>query len=288
MRQEAVFIGGEHGDASASAIARRQSNLGLALQLLELIAGRTEPIGAAELSAVAGLAGPKLQRGLNGLVEAGFISHDDVEQTYSLAGRSVYLASLIRNNAQLPRIAAPILEALAAETGETATLNAYLPKEGTAMIIAVAESEQSLRYALEPGEPLPLHAGAGGKAILAFLPPDEIARLLARHELAAMTRHTVTDRDQLYRDLATIRQDGYALANGERLLGAVEFAAPVFDAPDRIVGSLGVTAPEERVSPPSADCHGYAVRRQADLLSELLGCIRPRPVATPLHGGSSS
>lgn len=99
------------------------------------------------------------------------------------------------------------------------------------MINAVAEGTQSLRYALEAGEALALHAGAGGKAILAFLPSVEIARILDQPELAALTRHTVTDRGELDRHLEIIRKEGYAVAREERLMGAVEIAAPVFDAP---------------------------------------------------------
>jgi DNA-binding IclR family transcriptional regulator len=113
--------------AEADDKVQRPSNVGLALRLLELIAERAEAAGVAELGLAAGISRAKLQRSLNSLIEADLINHDAVEQTYQLAARSIHLAALIRNNAPLPRIAAPILEALAAETGETATLNAYRP-----------------------------------------------------------------------------------------------------------------------------------------------------------------
>jgi IclR family acetate operon transcriptional repressor len=237
-----------------------------------------EPIASAELATTSGITGARLQRGLNALIDAGLISRD-AEHTYALAAKSIHLAALIRNNAPRSRIAMPVLEVLAAETGETATFNAYFPSTGDVMIDAVAEGRQSLRYALEPGEAVPLHAGAAGKAILAFLPLVEIARVLSRSSLAAMTHHTVTDREELDRHLDVIRKDGCAVARGERLAGAVEFAAPVFDAPSRVVGSLVITAPENRLSPCLVDRCRRAVRHHAAHMSVLLGWI-DQPSAT--------
>ena len=282
MRQETVSIDGNCADADAAATVSPRSNLGLAVQLLELIAGRKEPVGIVELATATGTPKARLQRVLNGLVDTGLVRQDAAEQTYAVGNRSVHLAALIRNNVPLPRIVAPILEALAAETGETATFNAYHPQEGAATIVSAVESRQSLRYDLEPGEAVPMLAGACGKAILAFLPAAELATILDRRGLASI--HSAIDLDRLRDDLAAIRTDGFAVS-GERLPGAIEFAAPVFDAPDRVVGSLGVTAPRERLAEPFN--HGYAVRRQAARLSELLGCGEQHPIALSKHDESS-
>ena len=285
-RQQFRIGDDDHPSVEAKGPVRRGANLAFAIRLLELIAGRIEPVTAAELAATSGVAGARLQRGLNALMDLGLISHD-AEETYSLAARSAYLAALIRNNAPRSRVAMQVLELLAAETGETATFNAYFPAGGGAMIDAVAEGNQSLRYALEPGEAIPLHAGAAGKAILAFLPPAEIARILDQPKLVAVTRHTVTDREELDHHLEVIRRDGYAIASGERLVGAIELAAPVFDAPGRVIGSLGITAPEDRFTACLVDRHGQAVRRHATHMSTLLGWIDQSSATGPRRSESS-
>jgi DNA-binding IclR family transcriptional regulator len=270
---------GENPGVDSRKTGRRKPTLALAVDLLELVAGWSEPVAEPELAAASGVSGARLRRVLNALIDIGLIS-PDTEETYALAARSVHLAGLILSTVPWSRVATPVLEKLAAETGETATFNAYLPREGNAMIHAVAEGNQSLRYALEPGEALALHAGAGGKAILAFLPSVEIARILGQPQLAALTRHTVTDRGELDRHLEIIRQEGYAVAREERLIGAVEIAAPVFDAPSHVVGSLGITAPEHRFTPHLFDHHGQAVRRFAADMSTLLGLADPSAVAS--------
>jgi len=272
MRQETVSVDGNCIEADAAAATSRHSNLGLAVQLLELIAGRKEPVGLVELAAATGTAKARLQRGLNGLVDTGLVSQDPAERTYAVANRSLHLAALIRNNAPVARIVAPILEALAAETGETATFNAYHAKEGSATIVSAVESRQSLRYDLEPGEAVPMLVGACGKAILAFLPAADAAAIIDRDGHASI--RSAADRNRLKGELAAIRTEGFAVSR-ERLPGAIEFAAPVFDAPHRVVGSLGVTAPRERLAEPFD--HSHVVRRQAVRLSELLGCVAPSP-----------
>ena len=285
-RQQFGIKDGDYCSAEPQDPAGRGSPLALAIRLLELIAGRMEPVAPAELAAMSGITGARLQRGLNALVDIGLISHG-AEDAYALAARSVHLAALIRNNAPRSRVAMPLLETLATETGETATFNAYFPATGDAMIDAVAEGNQSLRYALEPGEAVPLHAGAAGKAILAFLPLAEITRVLSHPSLAPMTHHTVTDREELDRHLDVIRKDGYAVARGERIAGAVELAAPVFDAPSRVVGSLGITAPEDRLTSCLVDRHRQAVRHHAARMSMLLGWIDQSSAREPRRSESA-
>ena len=86
----------DHPNPEPKGPVRRGASLAFAIRLVELIAGRIEPVTAAELAATSGVAGARLQRGLNALMDIGLISQD-AEETYSLAARSAYLAALIRN-----------------------------------------------------------------------------------------------------------------------------------------------------------------------------------------------
>src|SRR5262249_22676766 len=90
-----------------------------------------------------------------------------------------------------------------------------------------------------------MHAGASGRAILAFLPEDERASVLARG-LPALTSATITDANALERSLARTRGRGYALSVEERRAGGVGLAAPVLAAGGRVITAVGLALPTQR------------------------------------------
>ena len=89
------------------------------------------------------------------------------------------------------------------------------------------------------GAAYPLHAGASSKALLAFLPADEIDDYLRRSELDALTTETITDGTILRRELDQIRQQGFAVSLGERQAGAGSVAAPVLNDRGEVVMVVG-------------------------------------------------
>ena len=96
-----------------------------------------------------------------------------------------------------------------------------------------------------------LHATALGRALLATLPPDEAAELLARRPLKAITPQTTTSPATLQRALQAVRLAGYAWVDGEGTEGvaAMAVAGRVGDQP---LG-LSITGPSDRLSRHRAD-----------------------------------
>jgi len=64
-----------------------------------------------------------------------------------------------------------------------------------------------------------LHTHAPGKAILARLPGESRNRVIDHHGLPGLTAETTTDPDALRSELATVREQGYAVSEGEVVLG---------------------------------------------------------------------
>jgi DNA-binding IclR family transcriptional regulator len=87
------------------------------------------------------------------------------------------------------------------------------------------------------GYHFPLHSGSKGKVLLAYADPDFVKRYL-RRPLEKLTDVTVTDPDQLRRELEQIRQCGYAvtLADVQPFTGSI--AAPIRDAGGIVVAAL--------------------------------------------------
>jgi DNA-binding IclR family transcriptional regulator len=95
---------------------------------------------------------------------------------------------------------------------------------------------------------MPLHAGASGRAILAYMTPDEIDAYLSGN-VEPVTALTTVDRDRLEELLEQTRSVGFAVSRSESVLGAVGISAPCFGPGHRIEGSISVSGPESRLTP---------------------------------------
>ena len=96
------------------------------------------------------------------------------------------------------------------------------------------------------GDRLPLWAGAGGRALLAFLGEEVIEREIAKaHKI---TSTTLFEPSELRRNLADIRTLGYALSHGDREEGILSVAVPIMNRHGGLEFSFSVAGPSLRFS----------------------------------------
>ncbi|MBT2224724.1 IclR family transcriptional regulator [Nonomuraea sp. NEAU-A123] len=91
-----------------------------------------------------------------------------------------------------------------------------------------------------------MHARASCKAVLAFLPHEQVAAMFDGVELAPVTSHTITDYDRFVAELARVRKQGYALDLEEFCEGVSCVAAPFYDASGSPFGAFTVSVPADR------------------------------------------
>lgn len=207
--------------------------------------------GLREIAAGVAMHPSTLYRVLSHLQEGGQIQQDPETGRYSLGLGFLRLAWKAADRHSVREIALPLLKELVDATRETALLALYDPSRQEMMLAATVDSPHPIRQMRQIAEWLPVTAGATGLAILAFLPESERHAILAR-PLPALTPHTTTDRVALERTLARIRKQGYALTHGERTPGAAGIAAPIVGPAGRVIGSVGITQPEQRFRPEAA------------------------------------
>jgi DNA-binding IclR family transcriptional regulator len=205
------------------------------LRVLLTIADRGE-IRADELSALLGSPVSTVYRYLRTLSEFGFVDRSGAG--YRLGPRLIISSGANVTAEELIRTSDPVLRLLEEETGETALIVRRIGL--AAMCLHEVPSRQPLRVTIAPGESLPLQAGAFGKALLAFAPPDIQDEVLGLEPVAG-----APDPERLRADLADVVTSGVARSVGEVLSGTVAIAVPIFRH-DGIVGAVGVTGPEAR------------------------------------------
>jgi IclR family acetate operon transcriptional repressor len=215
-----------------------------ALELLLLMAeSPQESWGVRQLAEAADHPVSSLHRTLSALVVADFVENEGGR--YRLGSEAERFSHLMNSRISLPQIAQKYLEDLVADCNESALLGVYDSSQRQMRFVISIESSNPLRYVVPLNVWGPVHAGSSGCAILAFLPEEE-QRAILSEPLEALTPKTKTRRKLLAATLAKIKEDGYAISFGERIVGAVGIAAPIFDRSGAVCGDVCVTTPEQR------------------------------------------
>lgn len=209
-----------------------------------------EPSGGAgvrEMAVALGISPSGAHRVLSGLVEEGILRQDMATARYSIGVEFYRLANIAAAKAPIRQVAIKYMRRLVDACNETALLGIF-DRGRQEMIFATSiESSHPLRYVIELNQWLPIHVGASGLAILAFLEPHEIASVIERTRLAPVTEQSITEPYRLEVELQSIRKRGCASTRGQRIPGATGLAAPIFGSGGEVVGDVCLTVPEQRV-----------------------------------------
>jgi IclR family acetate operon transcriptional repressor len=239
------------------------------LGLLEALAAVDE-IGIVELAARVDLRPSTAHRLLVTLVQCGYVRQNPENSRYRLSHKVVELAGgSDRRIARVRAAARSHLEATQALTGETTNLTIL---DGR-MIVYVDQVEGSrpVRMFTEIGRRVPAHATGAGKAMLAMLPANVIAPLMASAPFQRMTPHTLVDADELAEELERVRTRGYAIDNEEYDEGVVCVAAPILDYASAVTAAISVSGPAVRMHELDLASVGSTLRSAAAALSRELG-----------------
>lgn len=253
---------------------RRRDPVGRVFEILRTMIEVGDPsYGVRELATHAGIPASTTHRLLGALEDSGMVMRDP-DGAYSVSLEFQRLALRAAELLPLRRAAFEALEALRRRCDETVLLCVYDSSRQRMMFAEALETTDPLRYAIQLNTWVPIHAGASGRSIMAFLPDEEIDELLDDGPLSAITARTIIDGEGLRAALAAGRERGFVVSHGERILDAVGIGAPVFDARERVVGSVCVTMPEFRFRHHDEDALGALVVDAAQRISIGLGRTR--------------
>ncbi len=209
--------------------------------------GPTAPrLTLGELSKRAGLPKPTVHRIAATLVESGFmVQHQDGR--YGLGLRLVGAGAAARADLDLVALCAPVMERLAASTGETVLLGVADWPELEVTIVHRIDSRHELSVLSPVGRRSRITLGAIGKALLLGLDPGELERRVAELDLSAHTGLTITDPAAALAEVERCRRLRFATESGEFLSGVSAVAAPVGLTGTGPAGALAVVGPSTRL-----------------------------------------
>jgi DNA-binding IclR family transcriptional regulator len=229
---------------TASAAAERPAyftaTLAKGLDILEALSS-VEDSSLTDLSRRLGVSGPTLFRILATLTARGYAEKNAGTGRYRATLKSWALGAQVVRRLTLRDVARPHLEALLAEAREAPHL-AVLEGDGV-VVIDRLEAPHPVRVDTYVGQRAPAHCSATGKAILAFRPGSPLA---GAAPLARYTSATIDEPAALQRELALVRQRGYAVNQEEWRRGVCAIAVPIRGQGGAVVASLSLTMPTER------------------------------------------
>jgi IclR family transcriptional regulator, acetate operon repressor len=182
------------------------------------------------------------------LLQHRFLARDDATKRFRLGPAALELGARGRTTIDARQVFLEALRALASATGETAMICTPNDTNDASLCVERIETSQPLRLSVEPGRTLPLHAGAMGKALLAFMPEERVARIAAG-PLERLCAKTITSTSPLLAELAKIREQGYAVSFEETNTGLWGVAVPILDDRGDVYASVGTAGPIVRYVP---------------------------------------
>ena len=222
------------------------STLEKGLDILALFDGDHREMSVREIAARMNLLESTLYRYVATLKSRGLLEETGKQGHYQLGLTILAWYQSLRRRFNIIDLALPIMHALVETIGETVLLATVHGQRG--ICLERVESSHVLRVAYERGRTLYLHAGATGKVLLAFLSEGKREAIIREVGLPKLTDNTITDPDELRVSLTKIREDGFAVTDGEQLGGGIRaITAPVFDHTGRIAACISVEGPISRL-----------------------------------------
>jgi IclR family acetate operon transcriptional repressor len=216
-----------------------------ALFLLETIAEAGGEATLTDLATRTGLNISTCHHLLATLIQRGFAAKVPGRRLYALGARILYLGHACLQ-VDLPRRAQPFLEAVNKATGETVHLAAL---QGDSVVtLAVREARHAIRVDTgKIGKIEAPHATSVGKAIFAWLPEDELQRILSGG-MKRLTDKTITEFPAYLESLRIVRRNGYAIDREERLPGVFCVGAAIRDQAGTVIGAISASTPAMRAT----------------------------------------
>ncbi|MDO8945035.1 MAG: IclR family transcriptional regulator, partial [Desulfobacterales bacterium] len=224
----------------APAVSESPRAVGRFLEIVDLIADTKDGLTLAQLSAHIHAPKSSLLAILRPLTESSHLLR--VDDRYQLGPAVFRLASKVHSSRRFASVLKPIMEKLAAATGESVYF-AVLDKEQQVFRYSEGiESRQTVRYAASVGATRPLYCGAGALILLAHQPREWVESYLRRVKLIPVTAATVVDAQEILHRLDEVRERRLAVSIGEAAPSAAGVAAPVLDAYGELLGAMVLAA----------------------------------------------
>jgi len=237
--------------------------------ILESISIFTEGVGITKLHRLSNLPKSTLHRILTGLMKQGYVMQNEDNKKYRLGPSFLILSANYLYQNDLRKIAKPYLQKLSQELNETVFLTVF-QNELAICIDTYEVSRNNVTYFVRQGRVMPFNTTASAKVILAYQRREMIKKLVVLKNMVKNTKKSIVDPNLFIEHLKKIKEEGYSICKEEMEEGVMAIAAPIWDIKPRVVGSVAVVGPMNRIENLEQD-FVKNIKKTAYLISREMG-----------------
>jgi IclR family KDG regulon transcriptional repressor len=240
-----------------------------AADVLELFLSVNQELSVKEISEKLGLSKSTVHGIIKTLEFRGYLQQNPDDLKYKLGMKLFELGNQVSQQFDLGKIARPIIKDLVEKLEETVHLVIF--ERGEAIYIEKLDGPHALRIYSQVGKRAPIHCTGVGKAILAYQTEEDQEQLLSSTPLESFTEHTMTDKEEIKKQLQTIREQGYSIDDEEIELGLKCVAAPIFNHHGKAIGAISCAAPKIRMNEQRLQVVIKGIKQAAFQISQSMG-----------------
>ncbi len=200
-----------------------------------------------------------------------YLDQNPSNRKYRLGLKLAERAAVLLDQLDLRKVAAPYLEEIRDWCGESVNLAV---RDGNEMVyIERMFGNHSLGIRSELGRRGYLHCTSLGKAILSFLPANELKQVLNGYEYIPVTPYSILSESDLINELSRIKQCGYSIDEQENELGGRCVGAPIFDRTGYPIAAISISVPIQRFPTEDIEKYGSKLIQISQLISKKMGLI---------------
>lgn len=239
------------------------------LEILDLFNSSDTSLSEKEISVQLNIPPSSLYHLLSTMVAAEYLRKDYVSR-YKLGSKVIRLGNKAREDLDLYNESLPYLNKLSQQLNETIFL-AY-PSGKEIVYLTKLDCNHSIKTSAQPGANKPIYCTGLGKACLSFYSEEKMERLLQTGKLESITPNTIKSKSSLKKQLATFRNQGYAIDDEENEKGLYCVASPIISAEGEVIAAISCAGPKERML--SNELIPKKIKNTALLISKAMGASR--------------
>src|ERR1700730_3748988 len=244
-----------------------------ALAIIETLAEDDEGYPLCDLAVRTGLSPSTVHRLLTTLEKRRFVQFDRDQSMWHIGAQSFAVGATFARRRNFVCQAMPYLRKLRDQTKETANL--AVVDDETIIVLTRMESREIMRSLTKVGGRVAMVASGVGKAVLATYSDEDVNAIIRRQGMPRLTEKSIVRPSDLFRELQTIRRQGYAVADEEARIGLRCVAAVVYNDCSEPLAAISVSGMASRVTQDRVPALGRTVREVAAELTVALGGVMP-------------
>jgi len=259
---------GRAGAESFTRLMESLSSVEKAFKILTLFSAFRPSIDVNEISRDLGIPKSTVYRLIRIMMKYELLEQDNETHGYRLGIRIFQMGNIVKYQRRVGEIAYPFLVELRNITKETVIL--VVVEGHKSLVLREVEGIHVVRLTHDEGRTMPLHAGASSRILLAYLSTEEQDEII-QEGLPRFTENTITDAIELKKELAKIRENGYAFSDQELDEGARAISAPIRNFSGKVIAGISLVGPVQRFNDANIEKCVPLVKEYGAKISKMLG-----------------